>query len=123
MVIPRDTVAVVGQTAYFNCSTTAVQNPKVQWHYNDDHIYAGGKFLSRYARFRMEVHVNNSTASYNLVIPIVSRDDAGRYRCLDNEGFGDKRLAELVVLGEHLPNRLCASLSIIVQLIDDVKPK
>src|SRR6218665_765949 len=102
--VPSDTVVVVGQTAYFNCSTTAVQNPEIHWQYYDEHVYAGGKFLSPYDRFIIDI--DNSTASYNLVIPSARKEDAGRYCCLDNEGFGEKRSAQLVVLGEHFSDIL-----------------
>lgn len=36
---------------------------------------------------------------YNLVIPSAKLEDAGKYECQDKRGAGDKKSAQLTVLG------------------------
>jgi len=43
--------------------------------------------------------VNKTSGEYELAIPSVQEEDAGRYECIDGAGHGERQGAELVVLG------------------------
>ena len=101
---PKDTDAVVGGTAFLNCSTTLV-SAEIHWfHYavgdtkDRSFVYGYDQFYSRYlGRFQMEK--NAATGSYNLIISSVTIADAGRFECQDDSGRGAKYSAQLTVLG------------------------
>lgn len=97
---PRSTAIQVGSSAHFNCSSSLPD--EIHWfHYAigaNDRVFVYGyeKFYAPYeGRFELE---KNDTA-YNLVIPSVKLEDAGKYECQDVRGSGDKKSAQLTVLG------------------------
>lgn len=59
-------------------------------------MYGYGNIASTYSRFQMEK--DNATGAYNLVIPSVTMNDAGRYECQDDFGRGAQSDAELIVI-------------------------
>ena len=107
---PKDADAVVGQTTFFNCSTT-LASAEIHWfHYaigdtkDRSFVYGYDQFYSSYiGRFQMEK--NAATGSYNLIISSVTIADAGRFECQDDTGRGDKDSAQFTVLGIQHYNR------------------
>ena len=96
-IIPRNTESRVGDTTYFNCSTN-LQSREIFWNHGRNYIYTGVAIINPY-RGRFEIDRNASNGSHNLVIHSVQPGDAGEYICIDDDGHGTKRSAELVVLG------------------------
>ena len=95
--IPSITEAKINDSTYLNCSTS-LEAEKVQWRHGNNFVYTGINFLDPYT-IRFSVEINSSTGASNLVIRLVRPSDAGTYECLEDEGFGEKRSAELIVLG------------------------
>ena len=71
----------------------------VQWRHGKYYVYTGIAILEPYNDGRFSIEINASTGASNLVILSVQPSDAGTYECLEDEGFGEKRTAELIVLG------------------------
>lgn len=80
-----------------NCSTN-ITSHEIFWYHGDKYIYIGDVILDPY-RKRFMIDRTASIGSHNLVIHSVEPGDAGTYLCVDDDGFGTKRSAELVVLG------------------------
>lgn len=97
MIVPSDTESMVGDATYFNCSTNLTSS-EIFWHHGQKHIYTGETILEPY-RGRFEIESNDSIGSHNLVIHSVEPSDAGVYICIDDDGHGISRSAELIVLG------------------------
>ena len=105
---PKDSVAIAGKSAYFNCSTSEPSKP-ILWYYyptNKAHresIYQYANFTDYwfpcYRKGRYVVEKNEVIGAYNLVIPSVLLSDAGRYLC---EVEGDEGMATLTVQGWKL---------------------
>ena len=98
ILIPRDTEVKINDSTYVNCSTS-IQADLVQWRHGNNLVYTGIDILEPYNDGRFSVEINASTGASNLVIRSVQPSDAGTYECLEDEGFGEKRTAELIVLG------------------------
>lgn len=98
--------AVIGESAFFDCTTTTHTN-EVFWYYYGveakDHedicLYCLGKVHPLYEN-KIKVERIFGTNSYRLKILSLQREDAGRYICQDNGGIGDSLSAQLVVLGK-----------------------
>lgn len=69
--------------------------------YRRHDVYDAGVIDKSY-RERFYIDGNKTQGVFNLVIRRVLEEDAGKYECQDDGGIGDKRSAELVVLGEFL---------------------
>src|SRR6218665_1040076 len=111
--VPHINEAIVGNSTYFDCTTTTHTN-KVNWYHlgvgTKDHedicIYCLGKVHPLYIN-RIEVKLDSNT--YRLWIKSVLLEDAGKYVCQDNGGIGDSLIAQLVVLGNDIAKWfLCA---------------
>lgn len=93
-------------STFLNCSTS-ILSAEIHWfHYapglNADRsfVYGFGQFYPPFqGRFHMEK--DGATGAYNLVIPSVRMEDAGKYECQDDVGRGAKHSADLVVLGNQ----------------------
>src|SRR6218665_611702 len=94
---PQDTESKVSDTTYFNCSTN-LTSKEILWNHGDQYLYSDNGILPPYDE-RFEIDRNESTGSYNLVIHSVEPSDAGEYICIDDDGLGERRSAELIVLG------------------------
>ena len=82
-----------------NCSTNLTSR-EIFWYHGRNYIYVGdaeGILVPYRERFRIER--NESDGSHNLVIHSVEPSDAGEYICIDDDGLGERRSAELIVLG------------------------
>ena len=97
--IPLDTEVKINDATYMNCSTSLLAN-LIQWRHGGYYVYTGIGFLEPYNDGRFSVEINTATGTSNLVIRSVQPSDAGKYECLEDEGFGEKGTAELIVLGE-----------------------
>jgi hypothetical protein len=90
----------------FNCKTSL--SKPVIWYFipadnpNDDRNIFNGKRLIVPMRSRYVMDIDVETGKYNLVIPKVDKQHAGKYECIENDGFGEKSSAELVVVGNSL---------------------
>lgn len=103
---PVDAEVMVGQMVTLNCSTS-IQNVGVKWF----HISVGADPSQKiiiYGNYKVyppnenRVHIERTftagSYAFNLVIPVVRVKDAGRYQCVDDEGTGNKSMAQLIVL-------------------------
>ena len=87
---PVDTVCREGQTIQLNCSTDL--SVPVNW----DFINTTGHLRTVFGRigiilptFRARFNVTKKDGGfYNLIINNCSYSDAGRYRCIDDQGLG-----------------------------------
>lgn len=101
---PQNTEALINQTIRLSCSTSEAY--LVNWEHvrcgasRKYFVYFGGGVASPYdSRFR--IITDEAIGQYDLEITGVQLEDSGRYRCIDMEGQGERRDAELVVLGSH----------------------
>ena len=99
VVAPLNTESKVGDPTYLNCSTN-ITSREIFWYHGRNYIYVGDPtgILEPY-RDRFEIDSSASDGSHNLVIHSVEPGDAGEYICIDDDGLGARRSAELVVLG------------------------
>ena len=97
VIAPQNTVAKVGDTAYFNCSTN-LSSSDINWRHGSKYIYSGDFIIEPYD-VRFEIDRNASDGSYNLVIHSVEPDDAGEYICIEVKAQATRRSARLIVLG------------------------
>lgn len=97
-VTPRDTEVKINDSTYINCSTSLPAD-LVQWHHGRYYVYTGIAFLEPYNDGRFSVEINTLTGASNLVIRSVQPPDAGKYECLEDEGLGERRSAQLIVFG------------------------
>lgn len=108
VIIPLDTEVHLNQSTYLNC-TTGHPSQEVAWYhyragdpYRRISVYDGGIMERAYRqRFRIEGG-QRATGEFNLVIESAQGQDAGRYECQDDEGMGEKRSANIVVLEDEL---------------------
>lgn len=107
--VPQNTEAVINQTVRLPCSTS--EPYLVNWEHvrcgasRKEFVYFGGGFAPSYdSRFR--IITDEAFGQFDLEITSVRLEDSGRYRCIDREGQGERREAELIVLGEFEINAL-----------------
>lgn len=99
---PQNTEALINQTVRLSCSTS--EPYLLNWEHvrcgasRKKFVFFGGGVASPYdSRFR--IISDEVMGRYDLEITAVQPEDSGRYRCIDREGQGERREAELVVLG------------------------
>ena len=90
-------MVLINDSTYMNCSTS-LEATDVQWFHGKNYVYAGRAILEPYDE-RFSVEINASSGACNLVIRSVQPSDAGLYECADDEGSGDRRSIQLIVLG------------------------
>jgi hypothetical protein len=96
--IPRDTEVKVNDSTYLNCTTSLLAN-HVQWRHGKNYVFTGIAILEPYNDGRFSVEIDIPTGACNLVIRSVQPSDAGTYECTEDEGIGQHRTAQLIVLG------------------------
>ena len=105
LVRPVNTTVMQGKDVRLNCSTS-YPNP-VYWQHRPVNAsqkldVSNGVLSKRYAATgRYELKVEASIGQYDLTIQKSQICDAGIYLCIDDEGFGQQAVAELVVIGKQ----------------------
>lgn len=110
---PENTEVIIGKRVTINCSTTEIYS--VNWEHipigrtSKNYVYLGGTVIVPYNdRF----HVEKSNGVFNLIIQSAEHNDGGLYRCIDREGQGEMREAQLTII---MPNSHCTSDGIITK--------
>lgn len=92
---------MAGHTVRLNCTTSDIYS--VNWEHiptgrtAKNYVYLGGTVIVPYNdRFSVE---KTGRGSFTLVISSVDFRDSGLYRCIDREGQGEQREAQLAVIG------------------------
>lgn len=94
----EDTVVLVNDSIRLTCQSD--KSEEIHFYHNDIRMYAGGIFYSPYnVRFNMTTTGDNT---YTLVNGKARPEDAGVYKCWDEEARGQASSADLTVLNTRL---------------------
>src|SRR5688572_23260613 len=102
-VVPEHAEAQVGARVQLIC-TTYYKTETVNWQHIPlgksvpVDVYISGKFVDNYTS-GYDAQMNNNTGANNLIIISAKLGDGGLYRCIEKEGHGQHKDAELTVIG------------------------
>lgn len=101
-ITPEHDEAQVGARVQLNCTTYYKTEP-VSWQHiplgkSLIDMYMNGKFYNDYTS-GYDAQMNNNTGTNTLIIKAVKLEDGGLYRCIENDGGGKHKDAELTVIG------------------------
>ena len=102
-IAPEHAEAQVGERIQMICKTYYKTEP-VNWQHIPFgkaipvDVYIGGKIVIGYAS-RYEAQMDSTTGTSNLIITAVKLEDSGLYRCIEKDGLGQYKDAELTVIG------------------------
>ena len=96
-------MSYVGQDTTLPCRPTFIKGKDVDWKYRttedraEDYVYSNGVMYERFAdRFAV---VKSDDGDYDLKISNISSSDAGLYICVEDMGYGERHIYDLVVSG------------------------
>jgi len=99
-----DITADVGGMVTLHCFTTITTSAtwsyqKITSHKPDDICNVKGNLMEGFRPPRFSLH--RTDHQFHLIIANLSTSDSGFYTCTDHDGYGDKHVTRLIVLGNH----------------------